>query len=487
MREMVVGVSLACLLATAVLPVAADTAPRPGTPIAALLQGFEKKVVATGLANPHNMALGPDGFLWVTEQITRRVVRVDPESGAISVAVVIDDAVHTKRTQDGLLGLALHPDLLKGKNADYVYVSMTYAAGTPEPFPNRTLIRRYTYDPKTETLGSPVDILKGLPSSHDHQAARLLFGPDGALYYSIGDQGANQLAYLCVPNEAQVLPTEEEVKAGDWRHYKGKILRLNPDGSIPADNPVIRGVRSHVYAWGIRNTQGMVFSPAGKLFSVNHGPNSDDTLNLIIAGGNLGWPNVLGFRNDLTYAYANFSAATGGCEGLKDPAQNGTEVPPPVPVMRQSEFHDPDYVAPLKTLFAADPEDLKIEFNNPVCADRRFYYICWPTIAPSSVAYYGGFAAGVPGWDHSLLITSLKRGVLYRVRLDSTESVTIGDAEPLFRSLNRYREVVVAPDGRTIYVATDAEGYELATNDAGSAAFIFDNPGSILAFVYKGP
>jgi len=364
MRGLVVGVFLAVSLAAA-LPAAADTAPKPGAPVAALPENFEKRVAATGLANPHNMALGPDGFLWVTEQITRRVVRVDPKSGAISVAVEIGDAVHSKGSQDGLLGLALHANLLKGRGVDYVYVSMTYSAGTPEPFPNRTLIRRDTYDQKTQTLGLPVDILKGLPSSRDHQSARLLFGPDGKLYYSIGDQGANQLAYLCVPNEGQVLPTEDEVRASDWRHYKGKILRLNPDGSIPADNPIIHGVKSHIYAWGIRNTQGMVFSPGGKLFSVNHGPNSDDTLNLVVARGNLGWPSVLGFRNDLTYAYANFSAAAGGCEGLRDPAQNGTEVPPQVPVMRQSDFHDPDYVAPLKTLFAADPEDLKTEFQQP--------------------------------------------------------------------------------------------------------------------------
>jgi len=230
----------------------------------------------------------------------------------------------------------------------------------------------------------------------------------------------------------------------------------------------------------------MAFSPDGKLFTVNHGPNSDDTVNLVVAGANLGWPNVLGFRNDQTYAYANFSAAK-DCPTLKDPAENGTKVPPNVPVTRQSDFHDFDYVAPLKTLFAADPEKLDTEFHNPVCADGHLYYICWPTIAPSSVAYYGHFGSGVPGWNHSLLVSSLKRGVLYRVRLDPTESATLGDAEPMFYSLNRYREIVVSRDGRTLYVATDAEGYGLATNDAGSAAFKFDNPGSILAFTYNGP
>ena len=489
LRSVAKGVALAVGFAAAMFHAAAfaDVAPAPGTPVAALPEHFEKRVVASGLANPHNMVLGPDGQLWVTEQIARRVIRVDPKTGAVSVAIAIADAVHSKGSQNGLLGLALHPDFLKNKNADYVYVSLTYAAGTPEPFPNRTLIRRYTYDAKTGTLGAPLDILKDLPSSTDHQSARLLFGPDGKLYYSIGDQGANQLSYLCIPNEAQTLPTEAELKAGDWRHYKGKILRLNPDGSIPNDNPVIHGVRSHVFAWGIRNTQGMTFSPGSKLFSVNHGPNSDDTLNLIVAGGNLGWPNVLGFRNDLTYAYADFSRAKEACSSLKDPAQNGTDVPPDVPVQRQSEFRDPNYVAPLKTLFAADADRLKTEFNNPVCADKHMYYICWPTIAPSSVAYYREFKNGIPGWAHSLLIASLKRGVLYHVRLDPSDSVTIGDAEPMFRSLNRYREVVVAPDGRTIYVATDTQGYGLATNDAGSAAFSFENPGAILAFTYTGP
>jgi PQQ-dependent dehydrogenase (s-GDH family) len=485
------GAALAVGLAAGIfLPLesaSADVAPPPGTPVAALPEHFDKRIVATGLDNPHNMVFGPDGQLWVTEQITKRVVRVDPKTGAVSVAVTIADATHSKGSQNGLLGLALHPNFLQHKNADYVYVSMTYTSKTTEPFPNRTLIRRYTYDAKTATLSAPLDILKDLPSSNDHQSARLLFGPDGKLYYSIGDQGANQLSYLCIPNEAQALPSEAELKANDWRHYKGKILRLNPDGSIPDDNPIIHGVRSHIFAWGIRNTQGMTFSPGGKLLSVNHGPNSDDTLNLIVAGGNLGWPNVLGFRNDLTYAYADFSGAKDACWSLKDPGQNGTNVPAIVPVHRQSEFHDPDYVAPLKTLFAADADKLQTEFNNPACADKHLYYICWPTIAPSAVAYYRKYEKGIPDWAHSVLIASLKRGVLYRVRLDPSDSVAIGDAIPLFRSTNRYREVVIAPDGRTIYVATDTEGYGQATNDAGSAAFKLENPGAILAFSYTGP
>ena len=86
-----------------------------------------------------------------------------------------------------------------------------------------------------------------------------------------------------------------------------------------------------------------------------------------------------------------------------------------------------------------------------------------------------------------LLVTSLKRGVLYRVRLDPSESVTLGDAEPMFRSRNRYREIVVSRDGRTLYVATDAEGNGLGRTTPGRPAFDFENPGSILAFTYTCP
>lgn len=472
--------------AAAVVAARADLPPVPGAPIAPSKESFEKRVVAKGLGNPHNMVFGPDGYLWVTEQVARRVIRVEPQSGQVVVAAQVEDALQTNDsggnyTQDGLLGLALHPDLLKGKGHDFVYVSMTYGAKQGGIAPNRTLIRRYTYDAKAQKLTSPTDLIKGLPSALDHQSARLLFGPDQKLYYSIGDQGANQLDSLCLPNQAQTLPTADEVEAADWRHYAGKILRLNLDGTIPADNPVIRGTRSHVYAWGIRNTQGMAFSPGGKLFAADQGPNSDDELNLILRGKNYGWPYVAGRKDNAGYAYANFSAAAGGCESLKDPAENGKVAPPGVPVQREDEWSDPDFVEPIKTLFTVDNN---YSYTDPLCAGQGLYFICWPTIAPSSVTYYKGGKAGIPGWEHSLLITSLKRGVVYRVKLDDTDSLPLGDAQPLFRAVDRYREVVVSPDGGTVYVATDMGN--LGTSDVGNAAFKLENPGAILAFRYSG-
>ena len=82
----------------------------------------------------------------------------------------------------------------------------------------------------------------------------------------------------------------------------------NRDGSIPDDNPVLEGVRSHVYSYGHRNPQGLVFDADGQLFAAEHGPSTNDEVNRIEAGGSYGWPEVAGRQDDRAYAYANWSA-----------------------------------------------------------------------------------------------------------------------------------------------------------------------------------
>ena len=122
-----------------------------------------------------------------------------------------------------MLGLALHPRLLQGAREDYVYVAFTYQ----EDSGPRLKVQRFSYDPSTRTLGSPVDLIAGLPAHDDHVAGRLAIGPDEKLYLTIGDQGSNWLQNYCNLNRAQDLPTAADVQARSWTSYEGKVLRLN--------------------------------------------------------------------------------------------------------------------------------------------------------------------------------------------------------------------------------------------------------------------
>ena len=426
-------------------------------------ESFATRVVTTGLEGPWELIWGPDGRLWVTERTGKRVTRIDPADGSKAVALTIPD-VHQSAAQDGLLGMALHPELLRGTGADYVYVYLTYDVDPGPDAMRRGRIRRYTYDPRTETLASPVDLLNGLPVHNDHVSGRLAFGPDRKLYLSVGDLGSNFGRNYCTVNRAQQVPSAAEVAARDWIKYQGKLLRVNLDGSIPPDNPVIDGVRSHVYTYGHRNIQGIAFGPDGKLYTAEHGPSTDDEVNLNRPGKNYGWPNVAGHKDDRAYVYGNWSAAA-SCETL---AFSPVVVPPEAPQQREREFDHRDFTPPLKTFFTVD-------------TGYDFRKLGNATIAPSGMKLYS--AKGIPGWANSLLLTALRAGRVYRLKLGADGTSVVGDAEEVFRTTNRYRDVAMAPDGRTVYLATDPTGR--AADAAGVMTAELQNRGAILEFSYN--
>jgi PQQ-dependent dehydrogenase (s-GDH family) len=437
---------------------------------------FEHRVLATGMDNPFEVLYGPDGFLWVTERTGKRVTRVSVEDGAKVTVATIDEVMVTPMTQDGLLGMALHPDLLRAKGTDHVFVAYTYDAD-PDPVAQRRRLKivRFTYDPASGTLGEQVELLSNLPGSNDHNSGKLRFGPDGRLYYSLGDQGNNQFMNKCNPIRAQFLPTAAQVETGDWSHYEGKILRLELDGRIPADNPVLDGVRSHVYSYGHRNSQGLAFSPQGRLYQAEHGPKTDDEVNLIEAGANYGWPNVAGFRDDRAYVFGNWSASTNPpCEELEF---SDFVIPPSVPVQTESAF-DRSFRPPMATFFTVQNG---FNFMDPNCAENMLFFICWPTIAPSSLEVYAGFEHhGVPEFGDSLLVTSLKQGVVFRIPLGHDGRARPKETEKIFETENRYRDTAVDPTGRIFYISTDNAGPMLG--DDGRPHTKLANPGSILEF-----
>jgi PQQ-dependent dehydrogenase (s-GDH family) len=416
---------------------------------------FSGRVVASGLENPWQMRWGPDGRLWVTERTGKRVVRINPADGTRSVALVIPDAIQ-HHGQDGVLGLALHADLLKNRGADFVYVVLTHDADPGETEVPRMIIRRYQYDARTETLGSPADILDNLPAGKDHLSGRLIFGLDQKLYLTVGDQGYNQLSLYCSPINAQELPTGEDLKKKNFQKYEGKILRVGLDGSVPSDNPVLDGVRSHIYSFGHRNAQGLIQAPDGKLYASEHGPSMDDELNLIQAGKNYGWPHVAGYRDDRVYVFANWSlSAPEPCATLKF---NDIVAPPSVPQQKETAWSAPDFMAPLRTFFTVGPEYRFGEQGNA-------------TIAPSGIDVYTTTTGGIPGWNRSVLVTGLIRGAVYRVRLNQAGDAAVGPTLEYFKANDRYRDVLVAPDGQTIFMATDASSKQ--------------HPGAIVAFTYQ--
>jgi glucose/arabinose dehydrogenase len=228
-------------------PAAGPQAPRP-TAAASV------RTLATGLRVPWGVAFLPGGDALVSERTTGRILRV-PRDGGTPRAVMTVPGVATQLGEGGLLGLAVSPHYATDR---LVYAYYTTAGD------NR--IARFR-------LGAtPRPILTGLRNGAVHNGGRLAFGPDGKLYVGTGEAGDTGLAQ-------------------DRGSLNGKILRLEPDGSVPADNP-FRG--SAVYSLGHRNVQGLAFDRAGRLWATEFGQNERDEINLIRPGRNYGWPVVEG-------------------------------------------------------------------------------------------------------------------------------------------------------------------------------------------------
>ena len=227
------------------------TLPGPVVPAA-----FED--VATGFDVPWGLVFLPDGSALLSERDTARILSVSADGGVTEVGQV--EGVQPGG-EGGLLGLAVAPD-----SPEAVYAYFTAAED------NRVVRMPY----RGGALGAAEVVVDGIPKAGNHNGGRLAFGPDGKLYVSTGDASR--------PERAQ-----------DLDSLGGKILRLNPDGSIPADNPFDG---SPVFSYGHRNVQGLAFDDDGNLWASEFGQNTWDELNLIQAGQNYGWPVVEGVGGD---------------------------------------------------------------------------------------------------------------------------------------------------------------------------------------------
>ncbi len=441
--------------------------------------------------HPFAMVMGPDDSLWVTER-RGYVIKVNRVNGGKKTLLDIHNQVRfttsvsggnvTGISQDGMFGIALHPDLNKGKGNDYVYLAYCYDSSGKR----RTKIVRYNYNRAIPNLTGEVTLLKGIPASNDHNSGRLVIGnfgtvavPDYKLVYTVGDQGANQFSNACDTIQSQYIPTAAQMSAGNLLRYCGKIIRLNLDGSIPADNPVINGIRTHIWSYGHRNPQGLTFQkdingvliPKGKLYSTEQGPATDDEVNIIDSGNNYGWPRIAGKRDNNWYKYFKW-ATSGSCSSYGgECSTNQTSTG-----LVEFSFSDPRYTDPIFDMYPGIPP-----------GGSGCNWLTNPTVAPSSVIYYYGNA--IPGWNNCLLITTLKTSALLRLRLNvsGTGIVTGTDTIKYFKdpsALNRFRDIALGADGTTIYVLTDSVGATSGPS-AGTDGGVTDR-GSILEYRYTG-
>lgn len=153
-------------------------------------------------------------------------------------------------------------------------------------------------------------------------------------------------------------------------------------------------------------------------------------------------------------------------------------IPDVVPQYPEHTFQAKNFVEPLRTYYTVPSTH---DFQGDACESSGLFFICYPTIAPSSLDFYGKRA--IPGWANSLLMPTLKDGTVYRVEV-TDRGQKLGESQPLWTSVNRYRDTAISGDGSTIYVATDKDG--LARGENGDATTVLENPGAILVFHYTG-
>ncbi|WUJ68220.1 PQQ-dependent sugar dehydrogenase [Kribbella soli] len=251
------------------------------------IPAYDKDIAKVDLG--WSVAFLPDGSALVTERDRFEVLRVTASGQKTTLGKV--PGVVTTSGEGGLLGVALSPNFATDH---WVYFYHT-ASGD-----NRIVRMKYE-DGKLATTSSPV--LTGLAKNRYHNGGRIAFGPDGKLYATVGD-------------------AKNSGNAQNKNSLNGKILRMNPDGTPPSDNPFYSsgGNARYVWSWGHRNPQGLAWDSRGQLWAAEFGENSQDELNLIQKGGNYGWPACEGTIGDCSGYIApkrTWSTSQAGPSGIE--------------------------------------------------------------------------------------------------------------------------------------------------------------------------
>ncbi len=332
------------------------------------------ETVAHRLVNPWSLAFMPDGRMLVTERPGR--LRIISATGQVGAAVAGVPEVAAKG-QCGLHDVLLDPRFAEN-NLLYLSYAEPGAGGNSLAVLRARLVGGALADVKV--------IFRQLPKvdSPAHCGGKLVFGQDGKLFITLGDRFARK-------DDAQTLA-----------NHLGKIVRIAPDGSVPADNPFIKtpGAMPEIWSLGHRNVQGAALHPAtGELWATEHGPQGGDELNLVQGGRNYGWPLVTYGRN---YGTGTRIGEDGPKAGFEPPLRHW------VPV----------------------------------------------SVAPSGLAFLT--SERYPGWKGNLFMGTLRAEALLRLELDGQRVVK---EERLLTNLKeRIRDVRQGPDGYLYLLTDNADG-----------------------------
>lgn len=347
---------------------------------------LQTTVIQSGLEIPWAIAFAPDGRMLVTERPGRIRVYASAEPNAELLQTVEIPDVRVEG-EAGAMGIAIGRD---GAAAGFTYVCASLDSDGPDgPAPWHNVLLRYRLLDDGLSFES-VLFDEPMPAAVHHNGCTLAIDEAGHLWLTMGDGN---------------IPAATVNPAQDPTTLSGKILRLNTDGTVPSDNPVLPGVGgpSAAYTMGHRNPQGLAFGPNGLIMAAEHGTDTNDEVNRLVPGANYGWACYI---------------------GPGEPAQ---------------AFEGPAAAG---------------------CGDASAYTSsAWasgtPTLAISAATFLTGDAWG--GWEDSLIVSALKDEDLRRFEVvDGGERLELRDVL-LDGEFGRLRALVIGPDG-ALYVSTSNGG-----------------------------